>query len=363
MEPQSSSVTVPQAPGGKSRSPVVSVCCATFNHRQYLQQALDGFLMQQTSFPFEVIVHDDASTDGTADIVREYALRHPSVFRPILQAENQYQRRVRIVTIMLPQARGKYIALCEGDDYWTDPSKLQRQVDFLEAQRNYSGCFHPVPYIDAQGTPTGITHPSPTPVAVQYVDMCQTNWVQTCSLVFRKEAVPNLPDWFNKLPLGDWPLCLLLTKWGQLGVIDRPMAHYRVHPGGVWSSTSEFIRLERQLEMSHILLEQPELDRSPIYGLHANICMRIACLIEEQGDRTAAINLLADAFRSKMFCNPTTGLAECVEHACAHLIYHRLHETQAELQAIKQSRAWRVTAPLRAFAKLLQDTRIKYGLK
>lgn len=237
MEPHSSSVTVPQAAGGESRSPVVSVCCATFNHRQYLQQALDGFLMQQTSFPFEVIVHDDASTDGTADIVREYALRHPSVFRPILQAENQYQRRVKIVTIMLPQARGKYIALCEGDDYWTDPLKLQKQVDALETHLEWSGCFHRA-VVKRENTAEPDTYwpEDLSRDSFGVKEILERNPIMTASVMYRAGVVSEIPGWFSELAMGDWPLHLLHADWGPMGFLSDVMSVYRVHPGGVWSS-------------------------------------------------------------------------------------------------------------------------------
>lgn len=115
--------------------PLVSICCITFNHAPYLKECLDGFVMQQTNFKYEVIIHDDASTDGTQEIIKEYTQKYPDIFKPILQTENQYSKGVKriLATFCYPKAKGKYIALCEGDDYWTDPLKLQKQVDFLEA--------------------------------------------------------------------------------------------------------------------------------------------------------------------------------------------------------------------------------------
>lgn len=121
----------------------VSVLCATFNHEDYLRTTLDGFLAQKTNFPYEVLVCDDASTDSTADILREYAEKHPDIIRPFYQKENLYSRRINVYdTVFFPAARGEYIALCEGDDYWNDPEKLQRQVDWLDAHPEYSACVH-----------------------------------------------------------------------------------------------------------------------------------------------------------------------------------------------------------------------------
>lgn len=117
--------------------PLASIRCLTYNHEQYIRQCLDGFIMQKTNFPFEIIVHDDASTDKTADIIREYAKKHPNI-HAILETENQYSKHDGSLARIVNQAiRGKYVALCEGDDYWTDPLKLQKQVDFLEKNPEY----------------------------------------------------------------------------------------------------------------------------------------------------------------------------------------------------------------------------------
>lgn len=126
-----------------TETPLVSVCTLAYNHAPYIRECLDGILMQKTDFAFELLIHDDASTDGTADIIREYEAKYPDIIKPIYQTENQYSKGVKIsATIQFPKAKGKYIALCEGDDYWTDPLKLQKQVDFMEANEEYSLCFH-----------------------------------------------------------------------------------------------------------------------------------------------------------------------------------------------------------------------------
>ena len=125
-----------------SNTPVVSVKCITYNHEKYIAQALDGFLMQKTIFPFEVIVHDDASTDKTADIIREYEAKFPKIIKPIYETENQYSKHDGSLSKIVNEAcKGKYIAFCEGDDYWIDENKLQTQVDFLEKHHAYGMCY------------------------------------------------------------------------------------------------------------------------------------------------------------------------------------------------------------------------------
>ncbi|NDP28762.1 MAG: glycosyltransferase [Flavobacterium sp.] len=124
-------------------SPIITVICTSYNHEKYIQQCLEGFVMQQTDFAFEIIVHDDASTDNTQKIIKKFAENYPHLFFNIYQTQNHFSKKeINIWSdIMIPKARGKYIAICEGDDYWTDPFKLQKQVDFLEANPDY-GLVH-----------------------------------------------------------------------------------------------------------------------------------------------------------------------------------------------------------------------------
>lgn len=121
---------------------MVSICCITYNQEPYIRQCIEGFLMQKTTFPFEILIHDDASTDNTAHIIREYEHKYPDIIKPIYQTENQYSKRIDIIqTFQFPRSKGKYIAFCEGDDYWTNPYKLQKQVIFLESHQEYGMCY------------------------------------------------------------------------------------------------------------------------------------------------------------------------------------------------------------------------------
>ena len=125
------------------KSPVVSIVCITYNHESFIRDCLEGFIMQKTNFAFEVLIHDDASTDKTADIIRLYEVKFPEIIKPIYQIDNQYSKGINPGTeFLFPLARGKYIAVCEGDDYWIDPYKLQKQVDFLEENPEYTVCSH-----------------------------------------------------------------------------------------------------------------------------------------------------------------------------------------------------------------------------
>lgn len=122
---------------------LVTIICTAYNHEKYISDAIDGFLMQKTNFDYEVLVHDDASTDRTAEIIRKYAEEYPQIIIPILQEKNQVSQGVQIYKEYLyPRGKGKYFAICEGDDYWTDETKLQKQIDFLEIHQDYSMCCH-----------------------------------------------------------------------------------------------------------------------------------------------------------------------------------------------------------------------------
>ena len=142
-------------------NPVVSVYCMTYNHENYIRDCLDGFLMQKTTFPFEVIVHDDASTDRTQEIIREYAEKYPDIIRPIYQKENQRRLKVSaITTYVFPEVRGKYVAICEGDDYWTDEEKLQKQIEIMDAHPECHFCVCGVQEVSVNKTPLGVFHPA-----------------------------------------------------------------------------------------------------------------------------------------------------------------------------------------------------------
>src|SRR5690554_4195573 len=128
---------------------IVSICCITYNHSPFIRQCLEGFVKQETKFEFEVLIHDDASTDDTAEIIKEYERQFPGIIKPIYQKENQYSKGIKGSKVFnFPRAQGKYIAFCEGDDYWTDPLKLQKQVDILEKNKHLSGSYHKVEIVD-----------------------------------------------------------------------------------------------------------------------------------------------------------------------------------------------------------------------
>lgn len=220
--------------------PVVSICCATYNHVHFIRQCLDGFVMQKTDFPFEVLIHDDASTDGTQDIIREYEAKYPDIIKPIYQKENQYSKGVRVSLVYnYSRVRGKYVALCEGDDYWTDPYKLQKQVDFLEAHPDYVMCSHQFNrYWQADGRLEEIADPHFKGADYDLLNLIGGRWLtQTLTVMYRRSAL-NLQDYEKYGMSMDMILFYALLKHGRGYCLPDVMAVYRYHKGGVWSEVS-----------------------------------------------------------------------------------------------------------------------------
>lgn len=217
-----------------SKEPLmVTIRCITYNHEPYIRQCLEGFVMQKTNFRFEAIVHDDASTDGTADIIREFADKYPDIIKPIFETENQYSKHDgSIRRIMDAHTHGKYVAICEGDDYWIDPLKLQKQVDFMEAHLEYTLCFHSAKVIGNS----------------EYRTCCYTelrekdysaielfnNWIIPTASVLYRNGIKIYTD--KRFIVGDNPIFLSCAKNGKIRCIsNQPMSIYRQVTGSAVS--------------------------------------------------------------------------------------------------------------------------------
>lgn len=218
---------------------MVSVNCVTFQHKQYIRQALDSFLMQKTNFEFEILVHDDASTDGTGDILREYEKRYPGKVLPLIQTENQYSQGIDNISgaFNFPRARGKYIFMCDGDDYWTSPDKMQKQVDYMEAHPDCTLCIHSA-RIELVGR--ALTEGQMRPYCgnrvltpEEIVD--KSSGYAMSSMAFPSRIVKNLPDYYVDCPVGDTPIQMIAASEGYGYYFDQPMSTYRVGVAGSWT--------------------------------------------------------------------------------------------------------------------------------
>ena len=224
----------------KDRGPLVSICCITYNHEAYIRDALEGFLMQRTEFPFEILIHDDASSDRTQEIIREYADRYPDVIKPILQTENQYSKGISNPSgaFNFPRVRGKYVAMCEGDDYWTDPDKLQRQVDYMERHPDCSLCFHSARIRTVDGSRSDRRmrpyRKSRTVTPEEMID--RSRGYAMASMVFRSDMIRQLPEYYVNCPVGDTPLQLMAASRGYGYYMDRDMSVYRIGAAASWTS-------------------------------------------------------------------------------------------------------------------------------
>jgi len=219
---------------------MVSIVCDVYNHGKYLRDTLEGFVSQKTNFPFEILVHDDASTDDSAKIIREYEEKYPEIIKPIYQVENQYSQKVPIDrTFQIPRIQGKYVAVCEGDDYWTDPLKLQKQYDFMEANPEYAMCTCSVVWLDMRTN--------------KQVNLCATDHdkdvslediiletkgriFQYASFFTKKNVFCIRHEWMKHFGVGDTPLAMNAALQGKVRMLADCMAVYRNHAEGSWTS-------------------------------------------------------------------------------------------------------------------------------
>ena len=223
--------------------PLVCIRCITFNHEPYIRDALEGFVMQKTDFPFVAIVHDDVSTDATADIIREYAEKFPDIIKPIFETENQYSKKNGSLTSIMNKAcdatGAKYIAMCEGDDYWTDPLKLQKQVDFLESHPEYGMCYTKVrrydqvkrKFIDEWGGP----HES-------FKNLLISNTVPTLSVLIRSKNINSytidIKQEDKNWQMGDYPKWLYTAAISKIQFMSDNTGVYRILNSSASHSTN-----------------------------------------------------------------------------------------------------------------------------
>lgn len=239
----------------------MSVRVMCYNQEDYIAQAIDSILMQKTSFDMEIVIGDDFSDDGTLRIIRKYEKQYPHIIR-ILEREKgdiYYQSRIKFGRLynfvdILKRCRGDYIALLDGDDFWADPLKVQKQADFLDSHPECAICFHPVKVISDED----LLVPSFIPINHEkqistIEDLVVENFIPSCSTMFRSRLFESFPDWFYSLNQGDWSLHILNAQHGDIGYIDENMAICRMHSGGVWNRTKLTERIEAVIGSHHTI--------------------------------------------------------------------------------------------------------------
>ena len=212
--------------------PMVSIFSLAYNHESYIEKAIESWLMQKTNFRFEAVIGEDHSTDRTREIVFSYAKKYPEIIRVIHSESNvgirENAKRTRAA------CRGKYVAFCEGDDYWIDPNKLQRQVDFMEANPDFSICFHDAIVLqDNKSQPPKYFVSKNQKEISSTEDVIEKYYIPTASMLLRSTYIEDLPDWFKHVYNGDWALQLFLSTKGKIKYIDELMSVYRKNEGGL----------------------------------------------------------------------------------------------------------------------------------
>ena len=231
---------------------LVSVYCIAYNHERYIRDTLEGFINQKTTFRVKYIIHDDASTDNTASVIREYAEKYPEKIFPIFQDENQHKKSIPIIkTYIVPLLEGKYVAVCEGDDFWSDDNKLQIQYDFLESHPEYSMCLHNTQIINEDGS-----------LQDKFFNYCgidrdystsdillngPAHTAHTSSFMFRREYA-DLPKEYLVGKTGDFSRMIYCSLNGKVRYIDNVMSYYRWSAVGNWTSR---IRNNREKHIMH----------------------------------------------------------------------------------------------------------------
>jgi len=243
---------------GDLRDPLVSICCATFNQADFIEDALRSFLAQETSFPFEIVIRDDASTDGTSEIVKDYVSRYPNIIRAVVETENQFSKAIRALHVWPYLARGRFIALCEGDDFWLSPHKLQRQVNLLdrypEAVMSVAGtdiCKQVGPKLQYSGTYLK------NGKVLQEFDDIKNTYFHTSTYVIRAEVLKDVVQkyFLGQTVLGDTGLRFILITRGPFALLPEVVSVYRVTGGGIWTSLDEGRKLKWELAQTRRLMD------------------------------------------------------------------------------------------------------------
>ena len=209
----------------------------TYNHARYIVQAVESVLAQVTDFPFEIVLGDDLSTDGTRELVKDLAAKHPGRIRLLLHEKNLGHCGKLNLVATIRICVGRYVALLEGDDFWNDPRKLQRQVDYLEAHPEYSGSAHEVWALRKSGDVDRYPRHYPGEVRLELRDILAHGFPLTSSIMYRRDVFGDFPDWYFEMQMGDWPLAVLCMEVAPFAYLrGEPSSTYRVHDTSYWNS-------------------------------------------------------------------------------------------------------------------------------
>ena len=343
----------------RSSKPILSVCLITYNQKQYIRQSIDSILSQKTNFNWELVIADDCSTDGTREIVQEYKQKHPDLIKLILQTKNVGPEANWFDLITYPKT--KYMLYAEGDDYFTDPNKLQMQLDFLESHPDYAICFHPVRVFYENHEVEDYIAPSKEQKGKGDLrQLVKGNFFYTNSVMCRRQDYRNLPR--NIVPL-DWYMHLYNAKFGKIGYINTVMSAYRRHPGSIWwDSAKDIDKVWSKYGLQHMAMFVEMLKLFPEHKAYRTIIInhinngfeRLVSADTKYGSHQLNSvveelpELTADYIRSQTLVSSNTNMIEELSRDLA-ATKQKLAETQtagvlaaAQLKAIKSSRFWKL---------------------
>ena len=257
---------IKQQPWEAGTAPYVSVLITTFNHQAYIGRCIDSILEQRCPFPIEILILDDASTDGTQEIILSYAAKFPEMIKPFLQVENLYSQLKKGMPKLVENARGVYIAYCDGDDFWTDPEKLMKQVSFLEVNPSFVLTFHNTIDVDQSGSVISelyAPHDGKHEFSMEELIVRQTSWLHLGTLLFRNVPIKFPPE-YNLMPNGDCFIPMLLSEFGGAKYQPEigPLA-YRQHSGGSYSAKTDFDQ-KRMLMQTYLQITTYYIRRNEI---------------------------------------------------------------------------------------------------
>jgi glycosyltransferase involved in cell wall biosynthesis len=239
---------------------MVSVCCTTYNHKDFISQTIESFLMQETNFRYEIVVGDDCSTDGTTEILKSYKEKYPDMIKIIYPEKNRGAHLNTINT--LSACEGKYIALCDGDDFWTSPQKLQKQVDFLENNPEYIICCHYTRVIDINNNTLNL-EPNPVPLEYTYHDLLVGRQVETKTATVVYHNIPEVHElfqapWYTSCYAADkfFKLFATFNTGRKIYVMPEVMSCYRNHAGGIWSMIKNEARMEMVISDFNLIIRR-----------------------------------------------------------------------------------------------------------
>jgi len=275
----------------------LTVMMIAYNHERFIAQALESVLAQRVNFDYEIVVGEDCSTDRTREIIMDFCRRYPDRIVPLLRDRNVGAMRNMMAT--LAACGGQYLALLDGDDYWTCEDKLQRQVDFLDAHPDYAICCSRVQVVDEMGEGRGGIYPTTAAGLYTIEDLLRADIMATCSVMYRWGSVGVIPSWILEMKMGDWPLHILVARSGKINLLDDVMAVYRMHSGGIWASEPlvnqlrEMARMLKALDQ-HLGFEYTDTIRQTLTGYYCGM----ADLARQEGNRVQTAKYLAAYLRS-----------------------------------------------------------------